>query len=151
MSEAKRKVGRPVKEYSDEIKEEIIELVGEGKSLVFICKRPEMPTRRRVHAWIRTDEIFGNNYARAKELCAEFHADQITELSQAMVARAMRGELDKVAVSAVRAHLDTIKWRACHLSPKKFGNNNTISLETSEGKTSFSVHFDDSKKLDVEE
>ncbi len=151
MSEKKRKVGSGCpKEYSQAVREELIELVGAGKSLVFICKRSDMPGRKKVHEWIQKDESFRNKYAQAKELCAEFYADQITDVSQLMVERAMNGQLDKVAVSAVRAHLDTIKWRACHLSPKKYGNNNTICLETSEGKTSFSVHFDESKKEEGE-
>lgn len=151
MADEKKIMGRPPKLYPGNIRDEIIELLGEGKSLVAICRSEDMPTRKMVHKWIQNDEKFRDRYAQAKQLCAEFHADLILELSQSMVARAMKGQLDNVAVSAVRAHLDTIKWTACHLVPKKYGLNNTISLETSEGKPAFSIHFDESKNKDGSE
>ena len=151
MTDEKKRLGRPRKLYLENIREELLELLGEGKSLVAICKREDMPNRKMVHKWIRNDENFRDKYARAKELCAEYHADLILELSQTMVARALKGELDNVGVCAVRAHLDTIKWAACHLAPKKYGQKDTISLETSEGKPAFSIHFDESKKKDAEE
>lgn len=151
MTDEKKKVGRPLKVYPENIKEEILQLLGEGKSLVVICKREDMPTRKMVHKWIQTNEKFRNRYARAKELCAEFHADLILELSQSMVGRAMKGDLPNAGVYAVRAHLDVIKWTAARLSPKKYGVNNTISLETTEGKPAFSIHFDESKNKDEKE
>lgn len=149
MSEPKKKRGRPTRIYPDSTRDEIIELVGEGKSLVMICKREDMPTRKRVHEWIQKDENFRDRYARAKELCAEYHADLMLELSQSMVGKALKGSLPNAGVYAVRAHLDTIKWAAAHLAPKKYGKNNVISLETSESKPAFSIHFDDSKNPDI--
>ena len=71
MADEPPRMGRPTK-YSQEIADEICELVAIRTPLFKICEMPHMPTERTVYCWRRDRGDFSQSYARAKEHRAEF-------------------------------------------------------------------------------
>ncbi len=69
------KVGRP-SSYSAAVGEEICRLIAEGRSMRQVCLAPGMPDRGTLLKWADVVPEFANNLARAREDCADWHADQ---------------------------------------------------------------------------
>src|SRR5215469_3005336 len=68
---------------------------------------------------------FAAKYARAREMQAEWYADSITELAKEA------DGLDGAGVAAKRLQIDTLKWIASKLLPKKYGDRLDVSGEVS--------------------
>jgi len=123
---AKRKVGRPSK-YTPALADKICDLIAQGQSLVKICKAENMPSRIAVLRWVSQDEEFRDKYTHARELQAEFYAEQIIEISDDS-ARDMRldgnGEevVDHDHIARSRLRVDARKWYASKVAPKKWGD-----------------------------
>ena len=90
----------------------------EGKSLAAVCKALDVP-RRTVRRWLVDDEELAAQYARAKVAQADAHADQIIDLAQRVIA----GEVDP---NAARVAIDAMKWTACKLGPRTYGDHLTL-------------------------
>lgn len=121
--------GRP-SSYTDEIADLICERIAEGESLRAICADDGMPNRATVFRWLGVNEIFRDQYARAKEAQAEALADEIVEIADDgrndwMTRR--QGD-DEVLVPNTehmqrsRLRVDARKWVASKLLPKKYGD-----------------------------
>lgn len=139
--------GRP-SIYSDEIGDIICARLAEGESLVKICRDEGMPSTVTIYRWLRTIEQFCNNYTRAKEDQAETMADQILEIADnevneplidqnGNVARDSDGNIvfvrTKVSVQHAHLRVETRKWIASKLKPKKFGTQKEeIKINNSE-------------------
>jgi len=115
-------MGRPTI-YSQEIADEICTRLANGESLRAICS-PErddfMPSMGTVFRWLADSEhlLFFEQYTRAREVQAETMADEIVSISDGS------GSIDeKVALSARdRLRVDSRKWVASKLLPKKYGD-----------------------------
>ncbi len=126
--------GRPT-EYAPhqtvEIKETIITLLAEGKSLKWILDTIEgMPSRPIVYQWLNPvhknfDKEFFNNYTQAREDSADMEADKIEELVTLL-------REDKISSDKARVILDAHKWLAGKKKPSKYGTKR-VDL-TSKGK-----------------
>jgi Bacteriophage Sf6, terminase small subunit-like len=106
------KVGRSTK-YSLEWAEGFCALIAEGHSVVEICAKPDMPSQQSVYTWLRDNEDFLERYARAREA----QADKLFK-ECLTIADAARPEDANVA----RLRVDTRKWAAARLAPKKYGD-----------------------------
>ena len=109
-----KKVGRPSK-YEGSV-DKICEDIAEGKSLVTILKKKGMPSYTRVMVWLQENEGFRDRYARARADQADFLADEILAISD----KATKAK-DNVTIQAARLRIDTRKWVASKLKPKKYG------------------------------
>ena len=109
------KIGRPTK-YSIEWAERLCDLIAEGRSVAKICARPDMPSQQSVYTWLRNDEDFLERYARAREAQADKLAKEILELSDKIE------DDNPVKVQRARLQVDSRKWLAARLAPKKFGD-----------------------------
>jgi hypothetical protein len=110
-------IGRPSL-YTTEIADEICERLAEGESLNAICRDDHMPTRQAVHEWIADNRAgFGDKYARAKEVQLERFAEEIIDIADAVA-----GETESAAVQAAKLRVDSRKWVAARLMPKKYGD-----------------------------
>ena len=105
-------MGRP-SDYTQEIADAICEHIAQGKSLRWICAEDGMPGSTTVYRWLNENEGFRKQYTHARELQAEFYADEIIE-----IADLAKNEDAQVA----RLRVDARKWKASKLAPKKYGD-----------------------------
>jgi hypothetical protein len=109
-----RKPAGTIKHYKfePETAEEILRRIALGESLRSICKDRTLPSRDVVHCWLFDNPEFTDQYARAKEKQAEAYADEMEELAR-----------DKnIDTNRARLIIDTRKWIAAKLLPKKYGD-----------------------------
>ena len=77
-----------------------------------------MPSRKVVHEWVADDRGgFRDKYARAREAQAEYWASEIIEISDSVRKGATSEE-----VQAARLAVDSRKWVASKLLPKRYGD-----------------------------
>jgi hypothetical protein len=140
-AEAKRPVGRP-SAYNSALASEICTLIAEGLSLRAICKRDGMPSRSAVFAWLIKHEDFVGQYALARELQADWLFDEILEIADdAMNDFVTHQTAEGVTVNRVdhehiqraRLRVDTRKWMAGKLAPKKYGDQITQRMVGADG------------------
>lgn len=122
-------MGRPSL-YSEKVADEICEQIVEGKSLRSICRAKDMPSASSVFKWLRDNEEFSQQYARAKEEQAEALADEIIDIADGKKAKYEEGEAD---VNRDRLAVDARKWVASKLKPKKYGDSQTLRHADADG------------------
>ncbi len=137
MSQESNPVGRPL-EYSQEIALKICsEFSTSSKSLKTICAPDDMPSVRTVLGWLaegdkengRTEfKEFLHSYTRAKQEQADFLTEEMLEIaddsSQDLARIDDYGNKieDKEFTNRSRLRVDTRKWIASKLKPKKYGD-----------------------------
>jgi hypothetical protein len=102
-------------EFDQAIADEICDRLAKGESLRTICSSERddfMPGRTTVFRWLQENADFANQYAGAREAQADAKFDQAWEIASAATA-------DSVQVA--RLQVDTVKWQAAKLAPKKYG------------------------------
>jgi hypothetical protein len=97
--------------YNEDIATEICTLIAEGNSLRKIAAMEGMPTLRTIMNWLNRHDEFVQQYARAKESQADAYEELMLEVA--------RTEKD---VQRARLIVDTMKWTASKLKPKKYGD-----------------------------
>ena len=107
------KIGRPTK-YSIEWAERFCDLIAEGRSVAEICARPDMPSQQSVYTWLRNDGDFLERYARAREAQADKFFRECIEIADAAT---------QENCNVARLRVDTRKWAAARLAPKKYGDH----------------------------
>jgi hypothetical protein len=123
------KIGRPSK-YSDELVNTICLRIAEGESLNKICKDEKMPDKATVFRWLVSDQVFCDKYARARELQAETQFDELIDIvdqpPELSYVTGKSGEqievkFDSTYVAWMKLRVDTRKWTAARMAPKKYG------------------------------
>lgn len=127
-------MGRPSK-FTAEIASAICERLAGGESLREICEDDALPSRETVRKWLRENEGFSGQYAKAREEQAEFYADEIRDIAHDgrndWIERenSRTGEVTMVpnqeVVARSRLRVDTLKWLMGKLAPKKYGEKAT--------------------------
>lgn len=108
-------IGRP-SIYTEELADEICRRLANGESLRKICTGGEfdgIPGEATVYRWLNDNLRFREKYARAREIQADGEFEEAREI-------AMSATPENVQVA--RLQVDTIKWRAGKLAPKKYGD-----------------------------
>ncbi|WP_030538356.1 hypothetical protein [Sphingobium sp. DC-2] len=122
--------GHPI-EYSDEIANTICERIAGGESLRKICLADDMPAQSTVYKWLLdpAKADFVEQYTRARELQADTLFDECQDIaddgSNDWMADKDAEEGTKYngdAVQRSRLRIDTRKWMAGKLRPKKYGD-----------------------------
>jgi hypothetical protein len=110
--------GRP-SSYSPETALAICLEVAEGKSLNTICKQEGYPALRTVMQWLDKEDYkdFTQMYTRARESQADYYADEIMDLAD---------NCDPMDVNKVKLQIESRKWIAAKLKPRKYGDSTTI-------------------------
>lgn len=117
--------------FTPEIGDLICSEIADGKSLRAICAPEDRPALQTIFNWLRTQPLFLEQYARAKE-------DAADALAEDMLAIADDSEFDLVTrtnekgneyqvvdqdhINRARLRVDTRKWIASKLKPKKYGD-----------------------------
>jgi hypothetical protein len=129
-----KKLGRP-SEFTDELADEICELLMDGMSMRKICQSKDMPNRRTIERWMERDSDFAAKCARARVWQADYMDDLI--LDTAMNCTSETAQADRVKISA-------FQWRAAKLAPKVYGDKTEVAITGSNGGPIQSVlHLDD--------
>lgn len=120
-------IGRPSK-YSPEIANKICTQISTThKSLKTICSPEDMPDVSTVLRWLADDkhEEFRNQYARAKEEQADLLVEEMIEISDDGTNDTIytdKGAMeDKEWTGRSKLRVETRKWIASKLKPKKYG------------------------------
>ena len=146
----KNKGGRPT-DYTPELADLICSQLSDGDSMRTVCKQGSMPNTATVFKWLRTNQEFNDQYVKAKEESADALTDEILDIADNcnndwMVNNGdsegyrMNGE----AVQRSRLRIDSRKWLASKLKPKKYGDKIQQEITAPEGVT-FNMQFGDKK------
>lgn len=102
----------------------------------FCIGKPDRPSLVTVYRWLRSHPEFAVNYTRAREDQAETLAEEIIEISDEDNADAyietradgtQFAKIDGQAVQRSKLRVDSRKWVAAKLKPKKFGDKLDIT------------------------
>lgn len=126
-------MGRP-SAYSDEIAVIICERIADGNSLRSICAEDGMPSKSMVMRWLSQHAEFRDQYARAREAQADALFDEIIAIADAPLI-GEKIKIDKDGNKEItrgdmiehrRLQVDTRKWMASKLLPKKYGDKQQL-------------------------
>lgn len=109
-------MGRP-SGYTDKIAERICERIIEGESLTRICRDADMPCKMSVLRWLDSRPEFSAQYARAREQQQDTLADLAREKAETATPEDWQVK---------RLQIDTIKWHAGKVAPKKYGDRTAL-------------------------
>lgn len=134
--------GRP-EAYTQEIADRICaEIASSTKSLRTICMPDEMPCVQTVLKWLREDKDgFLAHYTRAKEEQADFMTEEMIEIADDGTNDYMtitKGDIsynveDKEVTSRSKLRVETRKWAASKLKPKKYGDKLDLGIRGKDG------------------
>lgn len=105
--------------FSNEIFDQICEKMADGKSLRSICKSDDMPNRATVFRWLAENEALSDQYARAREAQADAIFDDCLEIADKFDGREIT---EPEHIQRAKLRIDTRKWMAGKLRPKKYGD-----------------------------
>lgn len=134
---ARRKRPRPT--YSPAVADEICARLAGGESLIAICRDEHMPSEHAVRGWVIDDfEGFASRYARARDMGIDRLVEETIEIADDSgldVVIGPDGALrpDGEVVNRAKLRVDTRKWFASKLAPKRYGDrlqvDATVSVE----------------------
>lgn len=129
-------VGAPA--YDREpIIEAVLETIATGKSLVTAAHQQGITYTCWMN-WLAEDTALVDRYARAREAQADYLADELMDISDDKsgdyVLRDGQTIVDSEAIARSRLRVDTRKWIASKLKPKKYGDKITNELTGKDGK-----------------
>lgn len=115
------------KEYDQD---DVCEHIASGKSLVSWCKKTGV-SYTRIMVDLRKDVDFQQKYAYAREDQADYLADEIIEISDDVskditVDAEGKPVIDGFGAQRARLMVDTRKWAASKMKPKKYGESSTL-------------------------
>jgi len=121
----------PADIYTEDLVNEICALFAEGKSMRSICAIEGMPSKQTLFNWFRTREGFLDQYTRAKEESAEAFSEDILDIADDstndyITKQNNDGEEYEVVnhenIQRSKLRIDSRKWLASKLKPKKYGD-----------------------------
>jgi len=106
--------GAPPKPYDEVTGTIICELITNGLGLVKACEQVNV-SYNTVVKWLQNDASFMKMYAQAREIQADYYADNILETIDN--ASSDRNEIERAKIKA-----EALKWIASKLKPKRYGD-----------------------------
>ena len=152
---ADNKGGRP-SSYSQELADSICEQLADGMSLRDICKADDMPSKGTVFRWLAQNQAFQDQYAHARDAQADVLADEILSIADdgtndwqekyGKDGEQTGWQVNGEAVQRSRLRVDSRKWIASKLKPKKYGDKIEQEIKGEIGLTVNIVRFGDEAK-----
>jgi hypothetical protein len=102
----------------------ICERISLGESLRTITAEDSMPDRVTVLRWLDAKEDFRTHYSRARDHQADALAEEGLETGRMAT---------QENAAAARVHLESIKWFAGKVAPKKYGDRQQIEHTGKDG------------------
>nr|DAS57165.1 MAG TPA: Sf6 terminase small subunit gp1, octamer, DNA-binding, CAPS buffer.65A [Caudoviricetes sp.] len=122
-----KKNGRPSK-YTNKLADKICQMIAQGQSVRSICAKKDMISMQTFFRWLRENDKFREQYARACEERSYMHAEDIIEIAD----NASNDYMEKLEgdgyifnsenVQRSRLRIDTRKWLMSKLNPKVYGD-----------------------------
>lgn len=127
-------MARPT-DYTLELTERICALLAEGKSLRTICKADGLPECATIFRWLRIYPTFCEQYTRAKQESADAMAEDMQDIADDGSNDWMQANdpnnpgwlVNKEHINRSRLRIETRKWLASKLKPKKYGEKLELS------------------------
>lgn len=123
--------GRPTL-YTVELTDSICSRLAAGESMRSISRDEDMPAMSTLFKWLREHEEFSQQYARAKEESADALVEEILDIADDGVndwmekhgkeGEAIGYQVNGEHIQRSRLRVDTRKWAASKLKPKKYGD-----------------------------
>jgi len=136
--------GRPT-DYTPELADLVCARLAEGESMRSVGRDESMPCTTSLFKWLREIPEFAQQYAKAKEESADAMAEDSLDIADNQVEQPLivdglplqiDGKVvmikDAVSVNHAKLRIDTRKWYASKLKPKKYGER--LDLGNSDGK-----------------
>lgn len=111
--------GRP-SDYTQEMADFICAELADGKSLRSICRDSEDLNTGKVMRWLASNKDFQEQYARARELQADALFDETLDIADQYDSAKDASTPD--VINRAKLRIDTRKWIAGKLRPKKYGD-----------------------------
>lgn len=128
------KVGRPT-DYTPELADLVCERLAIGESMRSIARDESMPAMSTLFKWLRMHKEFAEQYVRAKEESADAFVEDMLDIADNQVEQPLIVDglplqidgkavmvKDNVSVNHAKLRVDTRKWAASKLKPKKYGD-----------------------------
>ncbi len=118
--------GRP-SEYTPEIATELCGYLSAGESLRKACSRESMPCTTTFFRWLRKYPEFEKQYAQAKQESADAFAEDMLDIADESeddieIDEDGAPRVNHENIQRARLRVDTRKWLASKLKPKKYGD-----------------------------
>lgn len=76
-----RRPGRPREPVPEDVAEDLLEWISDGKPLTSFCALPGKPSRRSVHDWRKKDPEFRRQFDIAREMGFDYLADEALHIA----------------------------------------------------------------------
>lgn len=118
--------------FSQETADKICEIIStSNKSMRAIAAMDGMPALSTIMKWLSENKLFSEQYARSKELQADFLAEEILEIADDSSNDTIDSEYgpqeNKEWVNRSKLRVDARKWVAAKLRPKKYSEKVDIT------------------------
>jgi hypothetical protein len=113
-----------------EVQDAILQRVINGEGIATICRDASMPSKAIVFRWLAANEAFRQAYKVAAELRGEHIFEEALEIANQQPPRVIvqtgenttESRVDAGAVQHAKLKIDTLKWAASKLNPKRYGD-----------------------------
>jgi hypothetical protein len=124
-------MNQPLRHNLDTIWARLLPLIGSGLSLpAALAQLPEpRPSIWALKRRVRQDPDLERRYRDAQEARADALADEIAALVDQPIPDGLRGSDASAWVQQQRLRVDTKKWLACKLFPKRWGDKVEVAVE----------------------
>lgn len=120
-------------EFSQEVADKVCQEIADGKSLRRILREDEsLPATVTIFKWLAVNAEFAKQYARAREAQADALFDEILEISDDGRNDTYTDDdgfnrANAEAIQRSKLRVDSRKWMAAKLRPKKYGEKLELS------------------------
>ncbi len=116
-------MARPI-DFTKELGDKVCQSIANGWSMRTTCNEEDMPSMFTVFRWLREEESFQKQYARACEERTEAHNEQLLDYGEEALELAQNCDpkAANAVVSAVKLKADNLKWVMSKMKPKKYGD-----------------------------
>lgn len=115
--------------YSPDLAKRILDRIAQGEALMAICRdEPGAPSEMTVRRWAIDDvNGFASEYARARDQGVDALVDQTVTIADESGFDVVIGDdgtvrVDGDVINRAKLRVDTRKWYASKLAPKKYGD-----------------------------
>ena len=124
-------MGKPI--YTFELAQRVLEALARTGSLRAVCKELNIG-RNTVVDWVIKDiDGFADAYARAKDTGIDDLVDETLEISDTAPPLTALGATDSGAVAHSKLRIETRRWLAERMAPKRYGLKQALDLSNTDG------------------